>query len=177
DALENVCEAVGVARVDVVADDQFQPGADTADEFVELQREQASVRAQLEDVIGDLRRDPAHHFQPLHHRGDVAHRDQVLDLQGGQRAGDLVEAFLIAFEGGQGLVRAGQDGSGILQDVSLTTHVQGDDPHGLTHGDHRQAGLFRGAFGRAVPGARFAGLDAGVGDELHGSPYDPVVVL
>ena len=72
-------------------------------------REQAAVGAELDDVVGDLVADPAHHLEALQHAGDVADGDEVLDLERRQRAGDLVEARLVALEGLQGLVGPGQD--------------------------------------------------------------------
>ena len=93
----------------VVADDQGAVGVDAGHQLVELQGEQPAVGAELDDVAGDLVGDPADHLQPLHDGDRVADGDQVLDLQRGQRAGDLVEAELVPLQGGQGLVGPGQD--------------------------------------------------------------------
>ena len=104
----------------VVAGDQLTVGLDAGDELVELQREQPAVGAELDDVALDLAGDPAHHLEPLGDGGDVAHGDQVLDLQRRQRAGHLVEAQLVALEGGQRLVGPGQDLGRVLEHVALT---------------------------------------------------------
>ena len=72
----------------------------------------------------------------------------------------------VALQCGQRLVGAGQHRLGALQDVAHALHVQRDDLHGLADRNHRQPGLDGHAFGRAVPGARFLGGDAGVRDQL-----------
>ena len=102
----------------VVADDQLALGLDAGDQLLELQREQPAVGAELDDVVVDLAGDPADHLQPLGDDGDVADGDQVLDLQRRQRAGDLVEAHLVALEGRQRLVGPGQDRAGVLEHVA-----------------------------------------------------------
>ncbi len=92
----------------VVARDQLPVVVDAGHQLLELQRQQPPVGAELDDLADDLVGDTAHHLQPLgDHRG-VAHRDQVLDLQRRQRVGDLVQAGLVALQGGDRLVRAGQ---------------------------------------------------------------------
>src|ERR687886_271196 len=95
--------------LEVVADDELAVGADAADELVELQRQQPPVGAELDDVVRDLLRDAAHHLEALDDDRDVADRHEVLDLERGQCPGDLVEPGLVALEGGEGLVRLGQD--------------------------------------------------------------------
>ena len=70
-------------------------------------------------------------------RGDVADGDQVLDLQRGQRAGDLVEAGLVALERRQRLVGPGEDRCRALEDVAPPADVEGDDAHRLAHRDDR----------------------------------------
>ena len=111
--------AVAPAGRQVVADDQGAVGVHAGHQLVELQGEQPAVGAQLDHVAGDLVGDPADHLQPLHHGDRVAHGDQVLDLQRGQRAGDLVEPQLVALQGGQRLVGPGQDRGRVVQDVPL----------------------------------------------------------
>ena len=56
----------------------------------------------------DLLGDAAHHLGALEDGDDVADGDEVLDLEGGQRRRDLVEAVLVALEGLQGLVGPGE---------------------------------------------------------------------
>ena len=135
---------------------------DAADELVELERHEATVGAELDDVAGDLLGDPAHHLQALHHRRHVAHRDEVLDLQRGERAADLVEPRLVALERRQCLVGAGLDDVGGLEHVADAADVERDDLHRLAHRDHGEPGLLGHAFGCAVPGAGLGGLDGRV---------------
>ena len=108
----------------VVADHQLALGVDAGDQLLELQGEQPAVGAELEHVVLDLAGDPGDHLEPLGDHGDVADGDQVLDLQRGQGAGDLVEAQLVALERGQRLVGAGQDLAGVLEDVAGLADVR-----------------------------------------------------
>ena len=156
----------------VVPDDQLTLGLDARDQLVELEGEQPAVRAQLHDVLGDLGGDAAHHLQPLRDRRDVPDGHQVLDLQRGERARDLVEAELVPLQGRQGLVRAGEDRGRVLQDPALPVHVQRDQPHRLADRDDREAGLDGDPLRRAVPGARLLGGDRRVRDQLHARPQD-----
>ena len=112
---------------------------DAGDQLLELQGQQPAVGAELEHVVLDLAGDPGDHLQPLGDHGDVADGDQVLDLQRGQRAGDLVEPELVALERGQRLVGAGQDLAGVLEHVADLADVDRDDLHRLRHRDHRVA--------------------------------------
>ncbi len=160
---------------EVVADDQLALGVDAGHELVELQGEQPAVGAELDHVALDLVGDAADHLQALRHGGHVPDRDQVFDLQGRQGAGDLVEAVLVAFERGQGLVGLGQDGRRLLQDVADAVEVEGDDAHRLADGDDRQARLQGDALRGAVAGAGLVGGDGGVGHEVHGRADDLVV--
>ncbi len=78
----------------VIPHDQLARGLGVAHEFVELQLELASVGAEFDDVGVDLKADPAHHLQTLHHGHDVAQRHEIFDLGGGQLLADLVEPAL-----------------------------------------------------------------------------------
>ena len=100
-------------------------------ELLELERQQPAVGAELEHVVLDLAGDPGHHLQPLGDHGDVADRDEVLDLERRQGAGHLVEPELVALEGGQRLVGAGQDLAGVLEHVAGLADVRRDDLHRL----------------------------------------------
>lgn len=66
---------------DVVAYDEFALRLHARDQLLQLEGEQAAVRAQLHYVLGDFGGDQPDHLQPLDHRGDVPDRHQVLDLQ------------------------------------------------------------------------------------------------
>ena len=122
---------VAAAGREVVADHELALGVDAGDQLLELEREQPAVGAELEDVVLDLAGDPGDHLEPLRDDGDVAHRDQVLDLERGQGAGHLVESQLVALQRGQGLVGAGEDLAGVLEDVAGLADVGGDDLHRL----------------------------------------------
>ena len=148
-------------------------GEQAPGELLDLEGQEAPVGAELQDVGVDVGGDAADHLHELEHRGDVTDGDEVLDLQGVQAGGGLVEAGLVTLQGGQGLVGAGQDRLAGLQDVALAVHVQGDDPHRLAHGDDRVPGLAGHALGGAVTHARLRGLDRGVGQQLDVGAPDP----
>ncbi len=156
----------------VVPDHQRPVGVDAGHQLVELQRQQPAVGAEFDDVPGDLVGDAADHLQALDHRDGVADGHQILDLQGGEGAGDLVQAELVPLEGGQGLVGAGQDRRGVVQDVPLTVDVEADDPHRLADRDDRVAGLPGDPLGGAVPGAGLLRRDRRVGHQVHGGAHD-----
>ena len=68
-----------------------------------------------------------HHLGALQHADDVAQRDEVLDLEGGQAGRHLVEAVLVALEGLQGLVGPVEQPGDRLERVLLVADVDGDD--------------------------------------------------
>ena len=152
-------------------------GLDAADELVELQRQQAAVGAELHHVVGDLLGDPPDHLQALDDDGDVADGDEILDLEGRERARDLVEPGLVPLQRGERLVGLGEDGVGALEHVAQAADVERDDPHRLADGDHGVAGLLGDPFRRTVPGAGLARLDRRVGHELDGGAQDARHVL
>ena len=161
----------------VVADDELALGVDAGDELLELEREQPAVGAELEHVVLDLARDPDDHLEPLRHHGDVAHGDQVLDLEGGQRRRHLVETELVALERGQCLVGTRQDLAGVLQHVADVADVGRDDLHRLADRDHRVTGLLRDPLGRTVPGAGLLRRDRVVGHQVDRGAVDAGEVL
>ncbi len=67
---------------------------------------------------------------------------------------------------------SGQNRGRVLQHVPGAVEVQGDDPHGLAHGDHRIAGLPGDPLRRPVPGTRLVGRQLGVGHQLHRGAHD-----
>src|SRR5690606_38507902 len=119
--------------------------------------------------------DAAHHLHPLHHGGHVPERDHVLDLEGGERLGDLVEPLPVPLERGERLVRLRQDRRGLLQQVAGAVDVERDDAHRLADRHDGVAGLPGDPLGGAVPGAGLVGGDAGIGHQVHGGPHDAVV--
>ena len=115
---------LAAAGDEVVAHDELALAVDAGHELLELQRQQAAVGAELDDVALDLGGDAAHHLQPLADRHRVADGDEVLDLEGGQRAGDLVEAQLVALERRERLVGAGQDRGAVVEDVAAAARCR-----------------------------------------------------
>src|SRR5437868_2414451 len=161
---------------EIVADDQFAFGVDAGDQLVELQGEQPSVGAELDDISLDLLGDPADHLQPLYDGRDVADRHQVLDLQRGERPGDLVEPVLVPFERRQGLVRLGEDHGRLLQDVPDAVQVEGDDPHRLADRDDREPGLPGHPLRGPVPRPRLVRRNRRIGNQVYGRTHDLVAV-
>ena len=164
-------------RGQVVADQQPAVLLDAGQHLVELQREQPAVGAELDDEALDLVGDAPHHLQPLADAHRVADGDEVLDLEGRQRAGDLVEAQLVALERGQRLVGAREDRRRVLEGVPPAGHVDADDVHRLAHRDDREAGLQGDPLGGAVPGAGLLGGDGRVGHEVHAGAHDARAVV
>ena len=91
--------------VEVVAHDEQTVVLDAGHQLVELQLHEPAVDAELDDVGSDLVGDAPHHLGALQHRDDVAHRDEVFDLERRQRRGHLVEAVLVPLECLERLVR------------------------------------------------------------------------
>ncbi len=142
-------------------------------ELLELQGQQPAVGAELEHVVLDLAGDPGDHLEPLGDDRDVAHGDEVLDLEGGQGARHLVEAELVALQRGQRLVGPRQDLAGVLEHVAGLADVGRDDLHRLADRDHREPGLPRHPVGGAVPGAGLLRGDRVVGHQVHRGLEDP----
>ena len=163
---------LAAAGDEVVAHDELALAVDAGHELLELQRQQAAVGAELDDVALDLGGDAPHHLQALADRHGVADRDEVLDLERGQRAGDLVEAQLVALERRERLVGARQDRGAVVEDVAPAAGVERDDAHRLADAHDRVAGLLGDPLGGAVAGAGLLGRDGRVGDELHARPHD-----
>ena len=105
-------------------------------------------------------------------RDDVAHRDEVLDLERGQLRGDLDEAVLVALEGLQGLVGPVEQPRDRLERVLLVAGVDGDDRHVLGHRDHRHVDRAGHPLGGAVPGAGLRRGHVRVRHEVHVGPGD-----
>ena len=181
DSAASSASASSVVRVrraagHVVPRDQLPLRLHAGQQLVQLQGQQPAVGAELDDVALDLVGDPADHLQPLGDAHRVPDGDEVLDLQRGQRAGDLVQAHLVALQGGQRLVGPGQDRRRVVHDVPPAVDVQPDDPHRLADRDDREAGLRGDPLRGAVPGAGLLGGDRRVRHQLHGGPHDPGAV-
>ena len=101
----------------VVADDQLAVVVDAGRPARRAAGRAAGRRCRARRRSPRSRGRCADHLEPLRDRGDVADGDQVLDLERGQGAGDLVEPQLVALERGQRLVGPGQDRAGVLEDV------------------------------------------------------------
>ena len=136
--VEGLVEVPVGVLVEVVLDDQAAVVLDAAHELLELQPHEAALHAELDDAQLDLLGDAAHHLGALQHGDDVAHGDEVLDLDGGQRAGDLVEAVAVALEGLDAPGWPGSSSRGIGSSVCFWSRdVDGDDGHVLGDGDDR----------------------------------------
>ena len=98
-----------LGRLDeVVLAHEPQVGEHAAGELFELELDEPTVEAELDDVALDLLGDAAHHLRALEHGDDVADRHEVFDLERRERAGHAVEARLVATEDLQRLVGAGE---------------------------------------------------------------------
>ena len=111
-------EAARLGLDEVVAAHEPALVLDAAGELLELQRDEAAVVAELDDVALDLVGDAAHHLGPLEHGGHVAERHEVFHLERRQGAGDPVEAGLVAAEDLERLVGAART-RGIATSVRL----------------------------------------------------------
>ena len=128
--------------------------------------------AQLDDRGLDLLGHAAHRLAALQHGGDVAHGDQVLHLQRGERGGGVVQADLVALQRLEGLVAADEQPRDLLQRVLGVADVDGDDAHVLADGDDRHGERPGHPLGRAVPGPRLAGEHVRVGHQVDVGPGD-----
>ena len=154
-------------RLEVVLRHQAAVLLDAADELLELQHHEAAVGTELDDVALDLLGDAPHHLGALQHGGDVAHGDEVFDLERGQRAAHRIEPGLVAAEDLQRLVGAREHPRDRLERVLLAASVDRDQRHVLRHGDHRDVELAADALGGAVPGAGLRRGHVGIGHEVH----------
>ena len=111
------------AAVEVVAHDEPALVLDAAQDLLELQADEPTVDAELDDVLVDLLGDARDHLGALQQHDHVAERDEVLDLERGQRARHLVEAALVALEGLQGLVGPVEQPGDRLERVLLVADV------------------------------------------------------
>ena len=119
----------------VVGDHQLEFVVDLAVDLVELQAQQPGVDAELDDHRLDLVGDAVHHLAALHHGGDVADGDHVLELERGEVAERVVEAGLVALERLQRLVGAVEQSADVLQLVLAAAGVDVDDAHLLADAD------------------------------------------
>jgi hypothetical protein len=138
--------------IGVVADDDIAARSAAHGELLHLEGQQPAVFTEFKHILGDFLGDTANHFLALQRDGNVPDRDQCLDLQGRKGAGDLVQPGAVPFQSCQGLVGAGQDFLGALQDVAQAVHVERDDLHGLANRNNGNAGLDGHTLCGAVPG-------------------------
>ena len=81
--LDHHVDETPVRPVDeVVLGDEPAVVLDAAHGLLELEQDEPAVGAELDHVALDLLGDAAHHLGPLEDGGDVAHRDEILDLEG-----------------------------------------------------------------------------------------------
>ena len=150
----------------VVEQHELAVVVDVLEQLVHLQADEVGLGAQLDDRGLDLLGHAADRLAALQHGGDVAHGDQVLDLQRGERGGGVVQADLVALQRLEGLVAADQQPRDLLERVLRVADVDGDDGHVLADGDDRHRERAGDPLGRAVPGPRLAGEHAGVGHQV-----------
>ena len=80
--LERLVDVPVGVLVEVVLDHEAAVVLDAAHELLELEPHEAALDAELDDAELDLLGDAAHHLGALEHGDDVAHGDEVLDLDG-----------------------------------------------------------------------------------------------
>ena len=80
--LERLVDVPVGVLVEVVLDHEAAVVLDAAHQLLELEAHEAALDAELDDVELDLLGDAAHHLGALEHADDVAHGDEVLDLDG-----------------------------------------------------------------------------------------------
>ena len=156
----------------VVGEHQLDLVVDLAVQLVELQAQQPGIDAELDDHRLELGGDAAHHVAALHHGGDVAHGDDVLDLERGEAAQRVVEPGLVPLERLQRLVGAIEQPADVLQLVLRAAGVDVDDAHLLADADDRHLQRPGDALGGAVAGAGLAGRHGRVGHEVDVGPGD-----
>ena len=139
---------------------------DTLEDLLELQPEKSPVLAQFDQIDPDPVRDPVEQLGGLEHRGHVAHRDGVGDLERGQRRQRRVEALAEAPGGLQGLAHALVQATLVLQHMAVVVAVHGDEAHGGGDRHHRHVDGPGHPLGRAVARAGLDGGNRGVGHEV-----------
>ena len=82
--LEGLVDVPVGVLVEVVLDHEAAVLLDAAHQLVELEAHEAPLGAELDDPELELLRDPPHHLGALEHVDDVAHGDEVFDLDGAQ---------------------------------------------------------------------------------------------
>jgi hypothetical protein len=174
--LEHRADLVAVAPHDVVLAHQAQVVLDPADELLELELHEPAVGTELDDVPLDLFRDAPDHLGPLDRLGDVAHRHEILDLEGRERTAHRVEPDLVAAEDLQRLVGARQHARNRLERLLRVALADRDDRHLFRDGDDGNVDLARDPFGRAVPRAGLRRRDVGIRNQVHVRPRDPRAV-
>src|SRR5207302_10866165 len=105
ECLEGIADMPLCVFVEVVEDDKAAVVFHPTHELFELEADEATIDAELDDVALDLLGDASHHLRSLEHGDDIAQRDEVFDLERRQRAGHAVEATLVPLERGERLVR------------------------------------------------------------------------
>ena len=147
----------------VVGDDEVEFVVDLAVELVELQPQQPGVDAEFDDHRLDLVGDAVDHLAALDDGDDVAERDDVFDLDGGEVRDRVVEAHLVPLERLQGLVGPIEEMADLLELTLAAAGVDVDDAHLLAGRHDRHVERSGDALGGAVAGAGLAGGTDGSG--------------
>ena len=140
--------------------------------LLELHLDQASLRAQLDDVPLDLHRHAGDQLGPLKNGQDVVEGDAALELQGREPGGNLLEPGPVLVEGRQRLVGLGQDNRDLLEHVLPALDVERDHVAPLGDGDHERPGLLGDPLSGPVPGAGLERQDRGIRHQLDVRPAD-----
>jgi hypothetical protein len=117
---------VGVAGQEV-AHERGLLGRGADHRLLQLHLDQASLRAELDDVALDLHGHARDQLRALQHREDVMKGRAALELQRRQARGDLIQAGAELVQRRQRLVGLGQHHRNVLEDVLAAVHIDRDD--------------------------------------------------
>ena len=172
EGFDRLFEIPGGIRLEVVQHHETTFVLHTCHQLAELKAHQPPVGAELHQVLLDLLADAGDELCSLQQAHDVPQHHLVLDLEGREARGLLVEARLVALECLEGLVAAAEDRGDGFQLVTVVAGVDGHHGHVLRNGDARHPDAARHAFRGAVPGTGLLGGDVGVGHQVHVRPGD-----
>ena len=161
----------------VVAQHEAPVVVGAAHQLLELQADEPTVGAELDDGHLGLVRDPAHHLGSLQEADHVAHGDEVLHLQRRELRRRGVEALAVLLERLQRLVGPTEQQPRGQERSLLVAQVDGDRVPRLRHRHDGHAEGARHPFGGAVARAGLRGGDRGIGHQVHVGPGDATGVV
>ena len=135
---------------DIVLGDETAVVLDPAHQLLELEQHEATIGAELDDIVLDFVGEPPDHLGPLQDRCDVTDCDEVLHFERRKGRTHRVEPRLVALEDLEGLIGACQDTGRRIDGALLSDHVDRDLGAVLGHGDHGYRDLLRDALGSSV---------------------------